>query len=185
ERVHAQARGDKDSQRLGDQLSPILGREFRQAGCSCESNEKRGGWKMTKSTLNETERMVVTRVFDAPRELVWKAWTDPKYVMQWWGPKGFTAPVCEMDFRVGGKFLCCMKAPDGQEFWNGGEYHEIVPHEKIVSSMYFSDSEGNKVEPAQLGIEHEAIEGAHDVTIFEDLGNGQTKLTFIGNEPME
>src|SRR6202035_4046261 len=50
-------------------------------------------------------------------ELVWKAWTDPKYVMQWWGPKGFTAPVCQMDFRVGGKFLCCMKAPDGQEFW--------------------------------------------------------------------
>ncbi len=46
---------------------------------------------MTKSTVNEVERMVVTRVFDAPRELVWKAWTDPKYVMQWWGPKGFTA----------------------------------------------------------------------------------------------
>ena len=138
---------------------------------------------MTKSTLNETERMVVTRVFDAPRELVWKAWTDPKYVMQWWGPKGFTAPVCKMDFRVGGKFLYCMRTPDGQEFWNGGEYHEIVPHEKIVSSMYFSDSEGNKVEPAQLGIEHEAIEGAHEV--IEDLGNGQTKLTFIGNETME
>ena len=70
---------------------------------------------MTKNTVNETERMVVTRIFDAPRELVWKAWTDPKYVMQWWGPKGFTAPVCEMDFRVGGKLLCCMKAPDGQE----------------------------------------------------------------------
>ena len=140
---------------------------------------------MAKSTLNETERMVVTRVFDAPRELVWKAWTDPQYVMQWWGPKGFTAPVCKMDFRVGGKFLYCMRAPDGQEFWNGGEYHEIVQHEKIVSSMYFSDSEGNKIEPAQLGIEHEAIEGAHDVILFEDLGNGRTKLTFIGNETME
>jgi uncharacterized protein YndB with AHSA1/START domain len=140
---------------------------------------------MTKSTVNEIERMVVTRIFDAPRELVWKAWTDPKYVMQWWGPKGFTSPVCKMDFRVGGKYLICTRTPDGQEFWHGGEYHEIVPHEKIVSSMYFSDSEGNKVEPAQLGIEHEAIEGAHDVILFEDLGSGQTKLTFIGNEPME
>ena len=49
---------------------------------------------MAKSPLNETDRMVITRVFDAPRELVWKAWTDPKYVMQWWGPKGCTAPVC-------------------------------------------------------------------------------------------
>ena len=140
---------------------------------------------MTKSTVNETERMTVTRVFDAPRELVWKAWTDPKYVMQWWGPKGFTAPHCEMDFRVGGKFLYCMRAPDGQEFWNGGEYHEIVPYEKIVSSMYFSDSKGNRIDPAQSGIEHEAIEGAHDVILFEDLGNGRTKVTLIGNETMQ
>ena len=140
---------------------------------------------MTQSTASEVERMVITRVFDAPRELVWKAWTDPKYVMQWWGPKGFTSPVCKMDFRVGGKFLCCMRSPDGQEFWNAGEYHEIVPHEKIVSSMYFADSDGNKVEAEAYGIEHEAIEGAYDTTLFEDLGNGKTKLTFIGNEPME
>src|SRR5499427_612430 len=140
---------------------------------------------MTKNTVNETSRMTVTRVFDAPRELVWKAWTDPKYVMQWWGPNGCTSPSCEMDFRVGGKFLICGRMPDGQEFWNGGEYLEIVLHEKIVSSMYFSDSKGNKIDPAQLGIEHEAIEDAHDVTIFEDLGNGRTKLTFIGNEPMK
>jgi uncharacterized protein YndB with AHSA1/START domain len=90
-----------------------------------------------------------------------------------------------MDFRVGGKLLCCMRAPDGQEGWNAVEYHEIVPYEKIVSLMYFSDSKGNKVDPAQLGIEHEAIDGAYDVTLFEDLGDGRTKLTFIGNEPME
>ena len=140
---------------------------------------------MTKKTANEKERMVVTRVFDAPRALVWKAWTDPQYVMQWWGPKGFTAPVCKIDFRVGGKFLYCMKSPDGQKGWNGGEYHEIVPLEKIVYSMYFADSKGNKVDPAELGMEHEAIEDARDVVIFEDFGNGQTKLTMIGNETME
>ncbi len=140
---------------------------------------------MTKNTVNQTERLVVTRVFDAPRELVWKAWTDPKYVMQWWGPKGFTAPVCKIDFRVGGKFLCCMKAPDGQELWTGGEYFEIVLHEKIVYSMYFADAEGNKVEPAHYGITHEAMDDAHDVILFENLGDGQTKLTLIGNESME
>ncbi len=140
---------------------------------------------MEKNTGSDVERMVITRVFDAPRELVWKAWTDPKYVMQWWGPKGFTSPVCKIDFRVGGKFLCCMRTPDGQDFWNAGEYHEIVPLEKIVSSMYFSDADGNKIAPAQLGIEHEAIEGAYDVALFEDLGDGRTKLTFIGNETME
>ena len=140
---------------------------------------------MATSTVNGTERMTITRVFDAPRELVWKAWTDPKYVMQWWGPKGSTSPVCKIDFRVGGKFLCCMRTPDGQDFWNAGEYHEIVPHQKIVSSMYFSDAEGNKVNPEHYGIEHEAIEGAYDTTLFEDLGDGKTKLTFIGNETME
>src|ERR1700678_2925688 len=61
----------------------------------------------------------------------------------------------------------------------------FVLHEKIVSSMYFSDPEGNKVDPAQYGIDHEAIDGAHDVVTFEDFGNGQTKLTFIGNETRE
>jgi uncharacterized protein YndB with AHSA1/START domain len=140
---------------------------------------------MTKDAGKEPERMVITRVFDAPRELVWKAWTDPKYVMQWWGPKGFTSPVCRIDFRVGGKFLCCMKAPDGQEGWNGGEYHEIVLHEKIVFSMYFADSKGNRIDPEQLGIEHEAVVDAHDVVLFEDMGNGKTKLTYIGNETMQ
>ena len=140
---------------------------------------------MTNNTVNETERMVVTRVFDAPRELVWKAWTDPKYIMQWWGPKGFTAPVCKMDFRVGGKLLCCMKAPDGQEGWNAVEYHEIVPLEKIVYSMYFADSKGNKVASEEYGIEHEAVDDARDVVIFEDIGNGQTKLTLLGNDRME
>ena len=140
---------------------------------------------MTKSTANEKERMVITRVFDAPRALVWKAWTDPQYVMQWWGPKGFTSPVCKIDFRVGGKFLFCMRTPDGQEGWNGGEYYEIVPHEKIVYSMYFADAKGNKVDAAEYESEHEAIEDARDVVIFEDFGNGQTKVTLIGNEPME
>jgi uncharacterized protein YndB with AHSA1/START domain len=140
---------------------------------------------MTEKTVNAPERLVVTRVFDAPRELVWKAWTNPKYVMQWWGPNGFTAPFCKMDFRVGGKFLCCMRAPDGKDYWNGGEYHEIVLHQRIVFSLYFSDSKGNKVDPAHYGIEHEAIDDAHDVVTFEDFGNGQTKLTYIGNESME
>lgn len=140
---------------------------------------------MTENAVDGVERMAVSRIIDAPRELVWDTWIDPEYVVQWWGPVDFAPPVCKIDFRVGGKFLFGMTTPDGQQFWNGGEYHEIVPHEKIVSSMYFSDSEGNKIEPAELGIEHEAIEGAYDVTTFEDLGNGRTKLTFTGNEPME
>lgn len=131
------------------------------------------------------ERMVVTKLFDAPRELVWKAWTDARYVAQWWGPKGCTAPVCEMDFRVGGKFLFCMRAADGREFWTGGEYHEIVPKERIVFSLYPTDAAGNRVDPAAYGLQHEAIEGERDVIHFEDVGGGRTRLTMVGNETME
>ncbi len=78
-----------------------------------------------------------------------------------------------------------MRSPDGQEFWTGGEYHEIVPYEKIVMSLYPTDPKGNKVDPATYGIEHEAIDGAHDVVLFEDSGDGGTKITLIGNETME
>ena len=140
---------------------------------------------MTNGTANETERMVITRVFDAPRELVWKAWTEPEYVMQWWGPKGWTSPACEIDFRGGGRYLCCMRSPDGYEGWTAGEYRQIVPYEKIVSTMYFADSKGNRVNPAELGIEHEVIDDSPDMILFEDIGNGQTKLTFIGNETVQ
>jgi len=140
---------------------------------------------MTLQEARVAAPLLITRIFDAPRELVWKAWTDPKYVMQWYGPKGFTSPVCKIDFRVGGKFLFCMRAPDGKEYWNGGEYFEIVLHEKIVYSMYFADPEGNRVDPATLGISHKASDELYDVVGFEDLGNGKTKLTFRGNESME
>src|SRR5579871_591414 len=137
---------------------------------------------MTKNPGSEKERMVITRVFDAPRKLVWEAWTNPKYVMQWWGPKGFTAPVCKIDFRVGGKFLCCMRSPDGQEVWNGGEYHEIVPYEKIVYSLYFADANGNRVDPAERRRQQQRRQHAHEVVIFDCDRNGQTKQTMTANE---
>src|SRR5260370_2306942 len=100
---------------------------------------------MTKNTVNEKERMVITRVFDAPRALVWKAWTDPQYVMQWWGPKGFTAPFCKIDFRVGGKFLCCMKSPDGHEGWHGGGYHDTAPPHKIPQPPHLTSPKPNNI----------------------------------------
>lgn len=140
---------------------------------------------MANELANEPERMTLTRVFDAPRDVVWEAWTNPRYAKLWWGPKDFTTPFYEMDFRIGGKFLFCMRAPDGREFWTGGQYHEIVPHEKIVLSLYPTDPQGNKVDPAHYGIDHEAIDGAHDVVLFEDLGSGRTKLTLVGNETVE
>ena len=72
------------------------------------------------------QNLLITRTFDSPRELVWKAWTDPERVKRWWGPKGFTAPFCKIDLRVGGVCLNCMRSPDGKDYWSTGVYREIV-----------------------------------------------------------
>lgn len=127
---------------------------------------------MAERDTNLLQNLVITRIFDAPRELVWKAWTDPKLVMQWWGPKGFTSPYCEIDFRVGGRYLYCMRAPDGQEFWSGGEYTEIVAPEKIVSFLFYANENG-KIEPQDSN-----DVDVCDVVTFEEIGSTQTKLTF-------
>ena len=78
----------------------------------------------------ETGGLVIERVFDAPRELVWKAWTEAERFARWYGPKGFTLPVCEMDLRVGGRVLLCMRSPDGKDLWYTGAFKEIVPPER-------------------------------------------------------
>src|SRR6266403_1138213 len=75
--------------------------------------------------------LVIKRTFDAPRDLLWKVWSDPVQAKNWWGPEGFTAPVVELDLRPGGKWLAMMRAPDGKELWQHGVYREIVPPEKI------------------------------------------------------
>ena len=74
---------------------------------------------MTDITKNVKKKdLVVTRVFDALVDLVWKAWTDPEQVMRWWGPEGFTSPVAMIDFREGETSLVCMRPPEGQDFYN-------------------------------------------------------------------
>ena len=94
------------------------------------------------ATTTEEGVLVIERVFDAPRELVWKAWTDPEQVMRWWGPKGYTSPAAEIDFRVGGKYLFAMRSPEfqeGRDLWSTGVYREIVPLERLVCTNSFAD----------------------------------------------
>ena len=71
--------------------------------------------------------VVITRVFDAPRELVWRAWTECERLMRWWGPKGFTTPFCKIDLRAGGVYRNSMRSPEGKDYWSTGTYREIVP----------------------------------------------------------
>jgi uncharacterized protein YndB with AHSA1/START domain len=97
----------------------------------------------TGSMANEEQELVLTRVFDAPRELVFKVWTDPKHVAQWWGPKGFTNPFCELDLRPGGAILIHMRGPDGTVYPMTGVYQEVVRPERLVFTSGALDADGN------------------------------------------
>jgi uncharacterized protein YndB with AHSA1/START domain len=120
--------------------------------------------------------IIITRIFDAPRELVWKAWTDPKHFKSWWGPKDYTCPFCEMDLRVGGKYLNCMRSPNGKDYWTTGIYKEIIPFERIVYTDSFSDPQGNVVPATYYGMGPDfPLEALVTVTL-EDL-EGKTKMT--------
>jgi uncharacterized protein YndB with AHSA1/START domain len=113
----------------------------------------------------DKRELVITRIFDAPRELVFKVWTDPKHVAQWWGPKWFTNPVCELDVRPGGAIRIDMAGPNGVIYPMKGIFREIVPPERLVfSTMALVDEEG---EPQ--------LEGVTTVTFAEH--DGKTKLT--------
>lgn len=92
---------------------------------------------------NEERELVLTRVFDAPRELVFKLWTDPKHVAQWWGPHGFTNLVCELDLRPGGAILIHMRGPDGIVYPMTGVYEEVVRPERLVFTSAALDLDGN------------------------------------------
>ncbi len=138
---------------------------------------------MEKHNNSPTTDIVITRIFNAPRERVWAAWTDPELTMKWWGPEGFTSPACKIDLRVGGKFLFCMRGPAGTEFdkdmWSTGEYREIVPMEKIVCTDNFADAEGNIVSPKDYGMPGDWPEEMIVTVTFEDAGEGKTKMTLV------
>jgi uncharacterized protein YndB with AHSA1/START domain len=104
------------------------------------------------------------RVLDAPPDLVFKAWTDPEQMAQWWGPKSFTNPVCEIDARPGGKMLIHMRGPDGAVYPMTGVFREVEPPRRLVFSSAALDMDGNVL-----------LEGETIVT-FEDQG-GKTQMT--------
>jgi len=99
----------------------------------------------TSGTNQSKWDLVITRVFDAPRHLVFRAWTDPKHVAQWWGPNGFTNPVCDLDARAGGEIRIHMRAPDGAIYPMKGVFEEIVEPERIVFVSSALDENGNSM----------------------------------------
>jgi len=109
--------------------------------------------------------LVITRVFDAPRELVFKAWTQPEHMAQWFGPRGFTSKVLVNDPRPGGKYRIHMRGPEADDHWTQGIYREVVPPARLVMEGSWADADGNPTRPATTL-----------TLLFEDVG-GKTRLT--------
>jgi uncharacterized protein YndB with AHSA1/START domain len=119
---------------------------------------------MTETSNPTTEKapreLVITRVFDAPRDLVYKAWTEPEHLAQWWGPHGFTNPVCEVDVRPGGAIYIVMRGPDGTDYPMSGTFQEVVPPERLVfSARAFEDDAGNALLEDVTTVTFEALNG--------------------------
>ena len=128
------------------------------------------------ATQPDNRELTLTRVFDAPRALVFKAWTTPAHMMRWWGPNGFTCLSCSIDLRVGGEWRLAMRSPNGIEDRQRGVFREIVEPERIVFTYQFEEFAGrpDSGRPMNDGAApgHQTI-----VTVsFEDLG-GKTRLT--------
>jgi uncharacterized protein YndB with AHSA1/START domain len=111
------------------------------------------------------ERTVtLTRTYDAPRELVWRAWTEPAHMAQWFGPRGFTSSVPELDARIGGNLRIVMHGPDGNVYPMKGVFREVVPPERLVFTNIAIDNDGNHL-----------LEG--ETTVILEAQGGKTKLT--------
>jgi len=136
---------------------------------------------MTTQAINAPTRdLVITRTFNAPLELVWRAWTDPALIMQWWGPDHFTCPMCQLDFREGGTTLVCMRAPKefgGMDMYSTWAYRKIEPKRRIEYMHNLVDKDGTKIDPASIGMPPDFPQDQRHVVTFKDLGNGKSELT--------
>jgi uncharacterized protein YndB with AHSA1/START domain len=109
-------------------------------------------------TLPSDVEIVMTRAFNAPRSLVFEAWTKTEHLKNWFGPRGFTLPVCEIDLRPGGAYRFVMRGPDGTDYASKGEYRVIAPPERLVYTDVF-DHPGVSIREALVTVTFEEIEG--------------------------
>lgn len=135
-----------------------------------------------KNYMENKRELRITRTFNAPREMVWKMWTEPEQIMKWWGPEGFTAPSITVDLWVGGKYIFAMQGPAGSPWdkvmYSAGTYKEIVPFEKIVCTDHFSNEHGDVVPPTAFGASADFPTENTVVITFEEA-EGKTKLTIL------
>jgi uncharacterized protein YndB with AHSA1/START domain len=127
---------------------------------------------------SETKDLVWARTFNAPVAEVWKYWAESEGVKKWWGPNGFTSPLARMDFREGGTSLVCMRAPNGQDFYNTWTYRKIEPLKRIEFILGWADKDGQKIDPVTMGLPPDIPQEVRHVVTFKDV-SGKTELTVV------
>ncbi|MGA7938259.1 MAG: SRPBCC domain-containing protein [Kovacikia sp.] len=120
---------------------------------------------MNNATTIHDRQLTITRVFDAPRSLVFKVWTQPEHFSQWLGPKDFTAIACHMNVQVGGMYRACIRSPEGNDHWMQGVYREVIEPERLVFTFAWED-ENNRPK-------HETL-----VTVTFEEQDNKTLMTF-------
>lgn len=126
------------------------------------------------ASATPSKDFVLSRVFDAPRDLLWKCFTDPERIKHWWGPKGVKVVKAKMDLRPGGTYHYGMETPDGKVMWGKFVYREIVPPEKLIFINSFSDEAGGLTRhPMSATWPLELL----SVFTFEEQSGGKTKFT--------
>ena len=124
--------------------------------------------------------LTIVRTFDAPRELIFKVWSQPEHVVRWWGPKGFTTPACQMDVRPGGSYRTVIRSPEGKEHVMRGNYREVVPPERLVMSFAWEDGEGRPGHETLVEVAFEDVEGRTRLTfkhgVFETVAACESHL---------
>ncbi len=133
--------------------------------------------KVNQPENNESQDLLLARNFDAPRARLWKAWTDPRQLIRWWGPKDYTSPVSKIDLRVGGHYINSMQSNDGQIIWSTGVYREIHEPDRLVFTDSFGDENGNIVSPTNYGMADDFPEELLVEVTFEEKGEDKTRLT--------
>ena len=127
-------------------------------------------------SIGPAERvLVITRVFDAPRELVFKAWTDPRHLMHWMGPRGFKSTVERSELRPGGAYRIHMRGPQDDDHWTQGIFREIDEPERLVMAGSWADAEGKPTSPETLlTLTFEDYEGKTRMTLHQAVFESMT-----------
>lgn len=122
----------------------------------------------------------LTRKFAAPVERVWKAWTTPELVKQWWGPENYTCPEAKIDLQKGGKTLLAMQGRDGKVMYSGGNIEEFIPDTKLVCQDQFMDKDGNPISAKEYGMPGDWPEGGCRMTVeFSSLGAEESEIQIV------